>query len=183
MFNQVSPCFRDTNGTESLRQGGDASPVSDQTSSFNGGAVMAQPFATTQEGGLAARLIAPSSTTLQELPDKQLVCGDGANHVAADLAGLEGSVSVCTGKSCSKRGSVDVLRELCRLSARSPQLDIAPRKCLDMCKKGPNLELRPSASGPRVVNGVHPQDVRRVLQAHFATANGASRRDGLLSAP
>jgi hypothetical protein len=49
------------------------------------------------------------------------------------------SVNVCQGKTCSKKGSAQVLEEL--KSALGGVVDVSPCKCLDKCKLGPNIQI------------------------------------------
>ena len=136
---------------------------------FNGTQAAAEPTTTTTRPGVVLNHVnVPTSSTTAEL-DKIKSLGVDGTPTVSDLEDVEGSVSVCIGKRCCKRGSMEVLKQLCRQSPGFPKLDIQPCKCMNLCEIGPNLELKPKAQsgGAKVVNGVTPSDLQQLLRDNF----------------
>lgn len=48
-------------------------------------------------------------------------------------------MSVCQGKTCSRRGAAQILEDL-KVQSGS-RLQVAPCNCLDKCKMGPNVQI------------------------------------------
>jgi len=72
-------------------------------------------------------------------------------------------VEVCTGKACAKRGSAAVLAGLSAALAGDAGVDVLGCKCMDQCKKGPNLRVRVANETPVIATGVPPSDAARAV--------------------
>jgi len=89
------------------------------------------------------------------------------NIVAARLEEVPSArLSVCQGKACVKRGARELL-EAARQAAEVHSGDIAVTscKCLDQCKKGPNVSVRAPGGGRAVtLNGVHSEMLLSIMR-------------------
>ena len=81
-------------------------------------------------------------------------------------------LSVCQGKACAKRGAVELLEAARReAEAHGGDVVVAPCKCLDQCKKGPNVSVRAAGGGSAVIlNGVPVERLPSIMQRTSADA-------------
>ena len=80
-------------------------------------------------------------------------------------------ISVCQGKTCANRGARELLEAARReADAHGGHVIVAPCKCLDQCKKGPNISVRAPGARSVVLNGVKPAMVPSVMGRVFADA-------------
>lgn len=66
-------------------------------------------------------------------------------------------VEVCQGKACMKRGAAAVLAGLEDALGDDAGVVVGACKCLDQCKKGPNLRVRVAGEKPVVTVGMPPE--------------------------
>lgn len=69
---------------------------------------------------------------------------------------------VCTGKACAKNGALDLLAAA-QLQAAGSGIDVVPCKCLDNCKKGPNVQYGLTKQKGQIQNGVRVGDLATIL--------------------
>ena len=86
-------------------------------------------------------------------------------------------LSVCQGKTCVKRGARELLDDARReAKVHNSDVVVAPCKCLDQCKKGPNVSVRPAGGGrPIILNGVAAERMPSIVQRTSADAVPAAR--------
>ena len=94
------------------------------------------------------------------------------NIVAARLEEAPAArVSVCQGKTCSKRGARELLEAARReAEAHGGHVAVSSCKCLDQCKKGPNISVRAPGGRPVILNGVKPAMLPSVMHRILAEA-------------
>ena len=66
-------------------------------------------------------------------------------------------VEVCQGKACMKRGAAAVLAGLEEALGGDAGVAVGACKCLDQCKKGPNLRVRAAGEQPVIAVGMPPE--------------------------
>jgi hypothetical protein len=93
-----------------------------------------------------------------------LVLDGGASEAGRPAAPAAVRVEVCTGKACARRGAAALLEELGAALAGDAGVDVAGCKCMDQCKKGPNLRVRVAGQAPVVAVGVPPGDAGGMLR-------------------
>ena len=100
------------------------------------------------------------------------------NIVAARLEEAPSArLSVCQGKACVKRGARELLEAARReAEAHGGDVVVAPCKCLDQCKKGPNVSVRTPSGGRAVtLNGVRSEMLPAVLRRTSADVASVGR--------
>ena len=73
-------------------------------------------------------------------------------------------VEVCQGKACSKRGGAAVLAGLAAALGDDAGVVVGACKCLDQCKKGPNLRVRVAGEQPVIALGVPPEQAAHAVR-------------------
>ncbi|KAK9831874.1 hypothetical protein WJX81_004383 [Elliptochloris bilobata] len=84
--------------------------------------------------------------------------------VAASLGREDEASSSSSDSEDDKRGSAAVLAGLAEALDGDAGVTVAGCKCMDQCKKGPNLRVRVSGEQPVVAVGVPPEDAARALR-------------------
>ncbi len=126
------------------------------------------PAAVMQETALEADVSASTSVASQPAAN---------NIVTARLEEAPAArISVCQGKTCSKRGAGELLEAARREAEGSGEhIAVSPCKCLDQCKKGPNVSVRAPGSRSVILNGVKPAMLPSIMHRVLAEAAPVER--------
>ena len=127
-----------------------------------------EPIAVVQETAMEADASAKNPTASQPAAN---------NIVTARLEEAPAArLSVCQGKTCAKRGARELLEAARReAEAHGDCVVVSSCKCLDQCKKGPNVSVRAPGGRPVVLNGVKPAMLPSIMNRVFAEAAPVER--------
>ena len=109
----------------------------------------------------------PSGTLVLRTLRGDLVLGnaEGQHPSPNPGAGLAPAavVEVCQGKACMKRGAAAVLAGLEEALGGDAGVVVGACKCLDQCKKGPNLRVRVAGETPIITVGMPPEHAAQAV--------------------
>ena len=100
------------------------------------------------------------------------------NIVAARLDEAPSArLTVCQGKTCVKRGARELLEAARRVAEEhGGDIVVAPCKCLDQCKKGPNVSVRtPGGGRAMTLNGVQAEMLPSIMRRTSADVASLAR--------
>ena len=103
------------------------------------------------DGGAVAEALSPGVRLDQQL-DLGIAFGSCVSTPLSPSSPKQ-AIGVCIGKACTKRGSADLLATA-QAAAEGRDVDVVPCKCLDQCKKGPNVQISIAGQKPYLVTGV-----------------------------
>ena len=108
----------------------------------------------------AANAPPPSGTLVLRTLRGDLVLGSAEGQQPSSNPGpapAPAVVEVCQGKACMKRGAAAVLAGLEEALGGDAGVFVGACKCLDQCKKGPNLRVRTAGEKPVIAVGMPPE--------------------------
>lgn len=112
-----------------------------------GAALLHEAASSTATSPAAGRDTNSSSSSQQS----DAVAAAPRSNIVTAPAPAAARVEVCQGKSCAKRGAVDLLRQASAAGAGVPGVQVSGCKCLGKCKQGPAVRVRAGRERPTVL--------------------------------
>lgn len=121
-----------------------------------------------------------SEQQMADSPAQQADRGPDAgprSNIVAMMPPPAARVAVCQGKSCAKRGAVELLQQATSATSGVPGVQVAPCKCLGKCKQGPAVRVRTGKEKPVMLTHAADDGGRQLAQLLQQAAAQASKQE------